>query len=357
MQKKMSLQVYKTKGEKGLFDEQFTIERLSAIGNPLEKISNIIDFELFRNTLESKLLNTEKKNNAGAKPFDVVMMFKIMILQRYYGLGDTQVEYQIIDRLSFKKFLGLESGDKVPDEKTVWLFRENLTNSGVIELLFNQFIKFLEDNNLIFNEGKLVDASFTIAPRQRNTREENEKIKKGEGKDLWIDKPNKKKHKDIDARWTKKNGEKYYGYKNHAKVDSKSKFINTFLVTDASVHDSQALDKLLDKSDKGQSLYADSAYTGEKQEKVIRKYRLKNEVHEKGYKGKPLTDKQKAKNNLKSKIRARVEHVFGFMEQSMNGLALKSVGIVRATGIIGLINLTYNLFRYEQVDRLNLLKA
>lgn len=353
----MSLQVYKTKGEKGLFDEQFTIERLSAIGNPLEKISNIIDFELFRNTLESKLLNTEKKNNAGAKPFDVVMMFKIMILQRYYGLGDTQVEYQIIDRLSFKKFLGLESGDKVPDEKTVWLFRENLTNSGVIELLFNQFIKFLEDNNLIFNEGKLVDASFTIAPRQRNTREENEKIKKGEGKDLWIDKPNKKKHKDIDARWTKKNGEKYYGYKNHAKVDSKSKFINTFLVTDASVHDSQALDKLLDKSDKGQSLYADSAYTGEKQEKVIRKYRLKNKVHEKGYKGKPLTDKQKAKNNLKSKTRVRVEHVFGFMEQSMNGLALKSVGIVRATGIIGLINLTYNIFRYEQVDRLNLLKA
>lgn len=357
MQKKMSLQVYKTKGEKGLFDEQFTIERLSAIGNPLEKISNVIDFELFRNTLESKLLNTEKKNNAGAKPFDVVMMFKIMILQRYYGLGDTQVEYQIIDRLSFKKFLGLESSDKVPDEKTVWLFRENLTNSGVIDLLFSQFVKFLEDNNLIFNEGKLVDASFTIAPRQRNTREENEKIKKGEGKDLWTDKPNKKKHKDIDARWTKKNGEKYYGYKNHAKVDSKSKFINTFLVTDASVHDSQALDKLLDKSDKGQSLYADSAYTGEKQEKVIKKYCLKNQVHEKGYRGKPLTDKQKAKNKIKSKTRVRVEHVFGFMEQSMNGLALKSVGIVRATGIIGLINLTYNLFRYEQVERLNLCKA
>lgn len=352
----MSEQKYKTKGEKGLFDEQFTIERLSAIGNPLEKISNVIDFETFRATLESKLLNTEKKNNAGAKPYDVVMMFKIIILQRYYGLGDTQVEYQIIDRLSFKKFLGLESGDKVPDEKTVWLFRENLTKSGVIELLFKQFVQFLEDNNLIFNEGKLVDASFTIAPRQRNTREENERIKKGEGKDLWVDQPNKKKHKDIDARWTKKNGEKYFGYKNHAKVDSKSKFINTFVVTDASVHDSQPLEDLLEKSDKGQSLYADSAYTGEKQKKVIRKYRLKNKVHEKGYRGKPLTDKQKAKNKIKSKTRVRVEHVFGFMEQSMNELALKSVGIVRATGIIGLINLTYNLFRYEQIERLNLCK-
>ena len=352
----MSLQKYKRKGEKGLFDEQFTIERLSAIGNPLEKISNVIDFEIFRATLELKLLNTEKKNNAGAKPFDVVMMFKIMILQRYYGLGDTQVEYQIIDRLSFKKFLGLESGDKVPDEKTVWLFRENLTKTGAVELLFKQFIHFLEEHNLIFNEGKLVDASFAIAPRQRNTREENQEIKKGNGKDLWVDQPNKKKHKDIDARWTKKNGEKYYGYKNHIKVDSKGKFINKFLVTDASVHDSQPLNKLLDKSDKGQPLYADSAYTGEKQEKIIRKYRLKNKVHEKGYRDKPLTNKQQTNNKIKSKTRTRVEHVFGFMEQSMNGLVVKSVGIFRATGIIGLINLTYNLFRYEQVKRLNLYK-
>ncbi len=350
----MITQVYKTRGEKGLFDEQFTIDRLSEIGNPLEKISKVIDFESFRITLESKLLNTQKKNNAGAKPFDVIMMFKIMILQRYYGLGDTQVEYQIIDRLSFKKFLGLESGDKVPDEKTVWLFRENLTKSGVIEQLFREFISFLEKEDLIFNEGKLVDASFTIAPRQRNTREENEKIKDGDGGDLWNDQPNKKRHKDIDARWTKKNGEKYYGYKNHAKVDSKSKFINKYVVTDASVHDSQALDGLLDKKDKGQPLYADSAYTGENQEKTIRKFKMKNKVHEKGYKGKPLTEEQKNNNNKKSQIRARVEHVFGFMEQSMNGLVIKSIGIVRATGIIGLINFTYNIFRYEQIARLAL---
>jgi len=348
----MTSQVYKAKGNKGLFDEEFIVERLSEIGNPLDKISTVIDFEFFRPTLEAKLLNIEKKNNAGAKPYDVVMMFKIMILQRYYGLGDTQVEYQIIDRTSFKKFLGLESGDKVPDEKTVWLFRENLTKGGVVDLLFSQFITFLEEKNLIFNEGKLVDASFTIAPRQRNTREENEKIKNGEGDDLWKDQPHKKRHKDIDARWTKKNGEKFYGYKNHAKVDSKSKFINKYVVTDASVHDSQALDELLDNKDNGQPLYADSAYTGKKQEDTIGKYEMKNEVHEKGYKGKPLTTEQIAKNNIKSQTRVRVEHVFGFMEQSMNGLVVKSVGIVRATGIIGLINLTYNLFRYEQTIRL-----
>ena len=281
-------------------------------------------------------------------------MFKILILQRYYGLGDKQVEYQILDRTSFKNFLGLDTGDKIPDEKTVWAFRENLTKTGLTEDLFHEFKSFLETKALILNEGQMIDASFTVAPRQRNTREENKKIKNGEGDDLWNDKPNKKKHKDIDARWTGKNGETFYGYKNHAKVDTKSKFINKYLVTDASVHDSQALDDLLEEKDKEQKLHEDSAYTGEEQEKSIAKYEIKNNVHEKGYRNKPLTQEQKANNTKKSKIRARVEYVFGFMEQSMNGLALKSVGIVRATGIIGLINLTYNLFRYEQIKRLKI---
>ena len=353
----MKRQVYKNRGNKGLFDEQETQERLSKIGNPLEMISEVIDFEIFREKLESKLLNRNKKNNAGAKPYDVVMMFKIMILQRYYGLGDTQIEYQILDRLSFKKFLGLESGDKVPDEKTVWLFRENLTKSGLVKEIFEQFRQYLETEGLIMNEGKMVDASFTVAPRQRNTREENKMIKEGKGDELWNDKPNKKRHKDIDARWTKKNNETFYGYKNHAKVDTKSKFIDNYEVTDASVHDSQPLDDLLSEEDEGQDFYADSAYTGEEQEKVIDKYKMKNKVNEKGYRNKPLTDEQKTSNREKSKTRARVEHVFGFMEQSMNGLIVRSVGIVRATGIIGLINLTYNLFRYEQVVRLNILQS
>jgi transposase, IS5 family len=281
-------------------------------------------------------------------------MFKILILQRYYGLGDKQVEYQILDRTSFKNFLGLDTGDKIPDEKTVWAFRENLTKTGLTEDLFHEFKSFLETKALILNEGQMIDASFTVAPRQRNTREENKKIKNGEGDDLWNDKPNKKKHKDIDARWTKKNGETFYGYKNHAKVDTKSKFINKYLVTDASVNDSQALDDLLEEKNKDQKLHADSAYTGEEQEKSIAKYEIKNNVHEKGYRNKPLTQEQKANNTKKSKIRARVEYVFGFMEQSMNGLALKSLGIIRATGIIGLINLTYNLFRYEQIKRLKI---
>jgi len=114
-------------------------------------------------------------------------------------------------------------------------------------------------------------------------------IKEGRGDELWNGQPHKKRHKDIDARWTKKNNETFYGYKNHAKVDNKSKFIDKYKVTDASVHDSQPLDDLLTEEDKGQNLYADSAYTGDEQEKVVGKYEMNNCIHEKGYRNKSLT--------------------------------------------------------------------
>ena len=129
-----------------------------------------------------------------------------------------------------------------------------------------------------------------LAPRQRNSRDENKKIKEGKGDEVWNDKPHKKSYKDIDARCTSKNGEKFYGYKNCAKVENKGKFIKKYTVTDASVHDSQALDDLLDEEDKGQDLYIDSAYTCEKQEETIAKYEMKNKVHEKGYRNAPLTE-------------------------------------------------------------------
>ena len=148
--------------------------------------------------MDEKLLNTNKKNNAGAKPFDVVFMFKIMLIQRYYKLGDQQVEYQIIDRISFKKFLGLGSNDKVSDEKTIWTFREKLTQMGIVEDLFIRFCIYMGDKCLIFNEDKIIEASFTEVPRQRNNREENKQTKEDNGDELWNDEPSKKSHKDID---------------------------------------------------------------------------------------------------------------------------------------------------------------
>ncbi|MDP2889084.1 MAG: IS5 family transposase, partial [Bacteroidota bacterium] len=200
------------------------------------------------------------------------------------------------------------------------------------------------------NEGKMVDASFVEAPRQRNTREENKHIKQtGTAPELWKETPHKLCQKDVDARWTKKNNVTFFGYKNHIKADTKTKLIEEFIVTDASVHDSQPIEGLLNENDKGQPLYADSAYTGEKQENIYKNKKVLNMVHEKGYKGKPLTDEQKTDNREKSRVRVRVEHVFGFVENRMNGSIVRTIGIARAKAKIGMMNLTYNISRCVQL--------
>lgn len=341
---------YKAIGTISLFSEDYRLEKLSKQGDPLERLNAVVEWEYFRETIEA--IHDKKMVNSGPKPYDPLLMFKILILQRYYNLSDYQIEYQILDRLTFCRFLGITLNDKVPDEKTIWDFRDKLITKGLEKELFEKFSSLLESNGLIAHEGKIIDASFVEAPRQRNSREDNKDIKQGKIPNEWDNQPNKKRQKDTDASWTRKNNQNYYGYKNHAKVDNKHKFVDTYTTTVASVHDSQVLDELLTEKDEGQNLWADSAYTGEKQEKVLKKYKVKNKVHEKGYRNTPLTEEQKISNNEKSKTRARVEHVFGFMEQSMNKLYINSIGIKRAIGFVGLVNLTYNLFRYEQVSRI-----
>ena len=340
---------FKRQKDYGFFDQDIRLSKLSQLGDPLERLNKGVDFEIFRVLLEDKIIKLSK-GKGGRPPYDYVLMFKIMILQRYYNLSDEQVEYQINDRMSFMRFLNLTISDDVPDSRTVWNFREQLTDLEIIEPLFDLFLKELETLGLIVNEGKIIDASFIEVPRQRNSRDENKKIKNNEIPEEWKDKPRKLSQKDTDAKWTKKNNQTFFGYKNHIKTDDKSKIICKYKVTSAEVHDSQATEGLLEDKDKGEDLYADSAYTGEKQEEVISKKELINRVHEKGYKNKPLTDRQKANNKIKSQIRVRVEHIFGFMENSMNGMEIRSIGFKRANTIIGLSNLVYNMFRKIQLQ-------
>ena len=220
---------------------------------------------------------------------------------------------------------------------------------GLVEELFALFLKELEALNLIVNEGKIIDASFVEVPRQRNHREENAQIKSGEIPESFTDNPHRLAQKDTDARWTKKNKVSYYGYKDHVKQDAKSKLIIEYMVTDASVHDSNATDALLNENDIDEPFYADSAYSGASQEKIIADKGMENQVCEKGVRNHPLTDEQKANNREKSRVRSRVEHIFGFMEMSMNGMYINCIGIKRASAIIGLMNLTYNMFRKIQL--------
>lgn len=338
----------KKKSPRGFFDEQDRLDKLSQLKDPLVKLKSRIDFEQFRPLLND-VFAKENKGIGGSNPYDYVMMLKILILQRYFNLSDDKTEFHILDRLSFMRFLDLQLSDRVPDSKTVWNFRECLTQANVVEKLFDRFKTTLSAAGLIMNEGKMVDASFVEVPIQRNSREENKQIKAGTIPEEWKENPNKLSQKDTDARWTKKNGKSFYGYKDHIKADTKSKLIDSYTVTDASVHDSQETENLLTENDKGQDFHADSAYTGEKIETLINKLELDNHVCEKGYKNHPLTEAQKSSNKEKSKVRARVEHIFGFIENSMGGSYIRSIGMQRATATIGLINLTYNMFRGVQL--------
>lgn len=332
-----------SKKQSGIFDEQFKFERISELGDPLEKLNATIDWELFRYTL-IKHLDKEARGPGGRPPFDCILMFKILVLQEHFGLSDERMEFQITDRFSFMRFLGLRSCDKVPDSNTIWTFRERLKEGDVVKALFERFDKELNRQGLIVNKGKIIDATITEVPVQRNSRDENQEIKGGGRPNGWTEK--KQSHKDTDASWTKKNNENFYGYKNHIKVDGQSKLIDDYCVTTASVHDSIGGVDLLDKKDKGQRLHADSAYTGEAFDKAVSKTKMINKIHEKGYRNKVLTKRQIKSNHQKSKIRVRVEHVFGFLHQSTGGIFIRTVGKARAAIKIGLMNLGYNLFRY-----------
>lgn len=340
---------YKRHRDYGFFDQDIRLTKLSELGDPLERLNKGVDFEIFREILEQHLIKMAK-GKGGRRAYDYVLMFKILILQRYYNLSDDQAEYQINDRMSFMRFLNLTISDDVPDSKTVWNFREQLVELGIVEVLFERFIKELEKLKLIINAGKIVDASFVEVPIQRNTKEEDEQIKNDQRPESFEENPHKKAQKDVDARWTKKNNAAYFGYKSHVKVDAASKLITGYLVTNASKHDSQVLDDLLNADkDNGEDLYADSAYGGEKQLEIIKKKQMNNKVGVQGFKNNPLTDEQRKSNKEKSRTRARVEHVFGFIEMSMNGMYLQVIGIKRIKALVGLINLTWNMFRKLQL--------
>jgi IS5 family transposase len=337
-----------SKKTRGLFDEQFRLEKLSKKQDPLERLSSHIDFEFFRKPLQQFFDKEADPSKGGRPPYDYVLMFKILILQRYYNLSDDTTEYAILDRLSFMRFLGLGINDPVPDAKTIWLFRDKLTAENMVEKLFNHLDKQLDEEGIVVHKGKLVDASFVEVPIQRNSRDENKEIKEGNIPDDWSE--NKLRQKDTDAQWVTHNGKRHFGYKNHIKADTKTKLITGYKVTAANVYEGGMADKLLTKKeDGGQPVYGDTAFRSEAIEQMCRRKNIESQIHEKSYHYKKLTKRQQQRNKKKSKMRARVEHIFGFMTNSMNRMFLHYRNFVRNQAGIGFMNLTYNLFRLVQL--------
>jgi len=337
----------------GMYDESEALKRVSALGDKLEWLDKVMDWGIFGPILTRVKPDRSMGGKGGRPPYPNLLMFKILILQMLYNVSDEMAEFMINDRLSWKRFLGLTLSDKAPDRTTIWEFREALTNSGCYDALFSLFNRKMEELGIITRKGSIVDATFEDAPRRRGTREQNEKLKDLEIPEEWESNEHTLSQKDLDAKWAKKNNEVHFGYKDHIISDVDSKMILDYRVTPANVHDSQMIAALIDKVTR--ELWADSAYGGSEIERQLRAISpdIKLHICEKGQKNHPLTEEQKAGNREMSRIRSRIEHIFGHMTNAMGGTTIRCIGIGRAECVIAMRNLAYNLSRYCTLRRSN----
>jgi len=355
-------------GQRGFWDVDERYGLLSKAGDPLERLDEVVPWDVFRKPLAQALKRSDGAKG-GRPPYRPLMMFKILVLQALYDLSDDRAEFVINDRLSFMRFIGVELGDKVPDAKTIWLFREHLTQARAVDNLFARFDKHLQKNGYLAMGGQIVDATLVPAPKQRNSDDEKRQIKEGKSADeIWPDEPNKAVQKDVHAHWTVKYSKAKqkedgsvtgkqrdiaipaFGYKDHISIDRQHGLIRSWKVTDAVRYDGAQLCDLVCRPNTGSGVWADTAYRSKKNEAWLDKNGYFSHIHTKKPKGRPMNERAKAANTRRSKIRSFVEHPFARIKHVM-GLSVRTIGINRATTKIGMANLVYNFQRLDWLNR------
>jgi IS5 family transposase len=355
------------RSQPGFFDIDERLQRLTGLGDQLLAFAKVVDFEAFRPELLKTLAYSDGAQG-GRPPFDPVMMFKVLVIQAANNLSDERTEFLINDRLSFMRFLGLSLSDRVPDARTIWLFREKLTKAGTIKPLFAWFDAALREAGYIAMGGQIVDASLISAPKQRNSEDEKKAIKEGRVPEDWKAKPAKLAHKDRDARWTVKFSKAKakpdgsvapvdiaiptFGYQSHVSIDREYGLIRRWDATDAAAYEGARLrEGLLDKTNTASAVWADTAYRSKANEEFLEKNGFVSRIHRKKPPGRTMPETTRRANALKSKVRSGVEHVFAVQKDKMD-LFVRTIGIARATVKIGMANMVYNMRRLVFLNRL-----
>ena len=351
-------------GQRGFWDVEDRLRELSAEGDPLERLSATVDFELFRPVLETALRRGDPAK--GGRPgFDPVLKFKMLVLQALHGLSLQQTDYLVRDRLSWMRFCGLGPGDAVPDANTLWDFREALIAAKALDTLFERLDAAISAAGYLPMGGQIVDATLVAARKQRNSEGEKAALKAGEIPQAWKDKPAKLRQKDRDARWTVKFSKAkpredgapqidiaipVFGYKSHVSIDRRHKIIRRGKTSDAAAHEGARLrDGLIDPANTASDVWADTAYRSATNATYLDKAGKVSRIHHRKPRGKPMPKATARANAAKSKVRARVEHVFAEQKQRM-GLVIRTIGIARAEAAITLANMAYNMKRWCWLD-------
>lgn len=323
--------------------------------DPLTALNEIVNWKIFLPELH-QFRKSLRTNDTGRKPYNPLLMFKILILQSLYNLPDDRLEFMIHDRLSFMRFLGLGPADAIPDAKTIWRFRDDFAKAGTMERLFTCFNEHLKSLGLLTNPGQIIDASIVEVPQQHMTSAEKKEVAAKVKPQDWSDA--KSRQKDMEATRTRKGGMGYFGYKNHVNVDVEHKLIRKYRATTASIHDSRVFDVMLDDTvvDKDQKeevpeekwpvVYADKAYKSKANEKILKEHKMRSCVLHRAAKHVQLTEAQKAENKKNARTRCRVEHVFGAQRKETGDLTIRAIGLTRVRCALGLRNLCYNMKRF-----------
>lgn len=314
----------------GSFEVEQKYIRVARIGDRLDELSSIVDWTAFRPLLEKIHPETQ---GAGRPSYDCVLLFKMSVLQAWFGISDEQLEYQIADRFSFQKFLGYP--ESIPDYTTFWNFREEISKAGIGQKLLDKLNEQLDAKGLKVKKGVIQDATFITADvGKKRAAELKNQANKGKGVSYT---PNQLSHIDLDASSTQKNGQWFYGYKAHVKCSANNQLIRAVEVTTASVHDSRIH---LEKNGDG-AVYRDKAYAGTD----LRAKDVRDKTLEKGTRGHPLTKRQMKRNGLLSKIRCLGERPFAVIKSVFHAghTFVKTTG--RVTTQVFFRCIGYNIYR------------
>ena len=314
--------------------------KLDRLGDPLQEMDSVIDFAALAAEVE-KIFPSKDQSKGGRPPYPIETMVRIVVLKRLYGLSDEQMEYQLLDRTSFKRFCGLEHSRTIPDRTTIWLFENRIGAAGA-QALFEAVKRQIERKGYIARGGQIVDATLVRAPRQHFSRDEQEIVERRAMPRGWS--PAKRRQKDLDASWTKKHGKSHYGYKLSVCVDRKHKLIRRLKTDTASTHDSQHFEALLDSGNTCRDVYADRGYASKQREEALQAKGYRPQIQRKAKPHRPLPKRQKARNTRIARVRARVEHVFAAIE-AMGGKMIRTIGQARADFALTLMAACYNIRR------------
>jgi IS5 family transposase len=297
----------------------------------------------------SRGLGRSNKVTAGVKSYPAIQMFKILLLQQWYGLSDKETEYAMLDRISFVRFAGFSLEESKPDHTTICRFRNLLVEKKLLQALLDEINGQMEKQGKLVKKGVAVDASIISSSARPRKQVDVETVCAGEeGEPPSAENQLSVRYShDADAAWTKKGKEYHYGYKAHTSVDVDSGLVLAAQATPANHADTGKLEELVNASrlPAKSRVYADKGYTSAKNRKLLKANNCKDGIMNRAYRNKPLTDRERRRNKLISKKRFIVERVFGTLKQHYDMARASYLGTAKVQAELLLSSLAYNLKR------------